>query len=184
LAGWIGLRLDSRLGLSEVAAPASALPDLLFSLSFTGVQLALPLRSLVLPELSEPSSASHDENSTKICIQRSASMVQRGTAAFAAPTTTAAEVARLQRLHGAMGIIVYDMIDSPIVFGAMVLDALGSVVFDGTTKRTGIRKPAVDQASDAVCLARVACTGHQEFSPHLNVCQGTRQMPTCPGLEN
>lgn len=174
--------LDSRLGLSEVAAPASALPDLLFSLSFTGVQLALPLQSLVLPKLSEASSSFKDENSTKLCIQRSASMLQRGTAAFASPTTTAAEVERLQRLHGATGIPVYNMIDSPIIFGAMVLDALESVVFDGITKRTGIRKPPAMATSDvskpqrsAVCLQPVSCTGHQEYVVHQNVCQGTSQ---------
>ncbi|KAG7380732.1 hypothetical protein PHYPSEUDO_006822 [Phytophthora pseudosyringae] len=173
LAGWIGLRLNSRLGLSEVTPPASALPDVLFSLSFTGTQLALPLRSLVLPELSELSSPSTDENSTKICIQRSASMLQRGTAAFAAPTTTAAEVARLQRLHGASGIPVYNMIDSPIVFGAMVLDALGSVVFDGIRKRTGILKPSAmgTSAKRATCLQPESCTGQQEYITHLNVCQ-------------
>ncbi|KAG3108472.1 hypothetical protein PI124_g12305 [Phytophthora idaei] len=176
LAGWIGLRLDSRLGLSEVALPASALPDLLFSLSFTDAHLALPLQSLVLPELSD--SSSKDENWTKICIQRSASMLQRGTAAFAAPTTTAAEVERLQRLHGVIGIPVYNMIDSPIVFGAMVLEALGSVVFDGATKRTGIRKPSStsisaksDQQNTAACMQPVSCIGGQEYVTHLNNCQ-------------
>ncbi|KAG4058236.1 hypothetical protein PC123_g6774 [Phytophthora cactorum] len=176
LAGWIGLRLDSRLGLSEVALPASALSDLLFSLSFTDAHLALPLRSLVLPELSD--SSSKDENWTKICIQQSASMLQRGTAAFAAPTTTAAEVERLQRLHGVIGIPVYNMIDSPIIFGAMVLEALGSVVFDGATKRTGIRKPSSmsisaksDQQNTAACMQPVLCIGGQEYVTHLNICQ-------------
>ncbi|GMF15078.1 unnamed protein product [Phytophthora lilii] len=168
---WIGLKLDSRLGLSEVDAPASSLPDLGFSLSFSGTELALPLQSLVLPELSE---SSNDGNSTKVCIQRSASMVQRGTAAFAATTTTAAEVARLQRLHGATGIPVYNMIDTPIIFGAMVLDALESVVFDGASKTTGIQKLLRKNRSRQVtCLKPVSCLEHQHFVSHLNACQGT-----------
>ncbi|EGZ27056.1 hypothetical protein PHYSODRAFT_320910 [Phytophthora sojae] len=171
LAGWVGLKLDSRLGLSEIAAPASALPDLLFSLSFNGPPLTLPLQSLVLPELS---SSSSDENSTKVCIQRSGSMVQRGTAAYAAVTTSAAEVARL---HGATGISVYNMIDSPITFGVMALDAVGSVVFDDSTKRTGVLKRTVNSASDdgsgrsaATCLQPPSCRGQQEYSAHWNAC--------------
>ncbi|KAG6612549.1 erythrocyte membrane-associated malaria antigen-like [Phytophthora cinnamomi] len=177
LAGGIGLQLDSRLGLSEIAAPATALPDLLFSLSFNGPQITLPLQALVLPELSS-SSLSSDVNSTKICIQRSGSMVQRGTAAYAAATTSAAEVARLQRLHGATGIPVYNMIDSPIIFGAMVLNALGSVVFDGVTKRTGVLKRMLNsppdnasQQSAISCLQPPLCKGQQEYSRHWNTCQ-------------
>ncbi|GMF23885.1 unnamed protein product [Phytophthora fragariaefolia] len=173
---WVGLALDSRLGLSEIAAPASALPDLLFSLSFNGAQVTLPLQSLVLPELS----ALSDYNSTKVCIQRSASMLQRGTAAYAAPTTTVAEVARLQRLHGATGIPVYNMVDSPIVFGAMVLDALGPVVFDGSTKRTGVLKRIVNPSSTGsshhsrvTCLEPPSCQSQQEYVTHWNTCQGT-----------
>ncbi|KAE8912103.1 hypothetical protein PF005_g27283 [Phytophthora fragariae] len=175
LAGWIGLKLDSRLGLSEIAAPASALPDLHFSLSFNGPQLTLPLQSLVLPELSSYSS---DGNSTKVCIQRSTSMLQRGTAAYAASTTSAAEVARLQRLHGATGISVYNMIDSPVIFGAMALDALGSVVFDDATKRTGVLRRSANSASvnsslqsAASCLQPPSCQGQQEYSTHWNTCQ-------------
>ncbi|KAK1928701.1 hypothetical protein P3T76_015804 [Phytophthora citrophthora] len=174
LAGWTGLRLNSRLGLSEMTAPASSLPDLLFSLSFNGVQLALPLQSLVLPELSG-SSSSNEENSTKFCIQRAGSMLQRGTAAFAAPTTSAAEVARLQRLHGSTGIPVYNMIDSPITFGAMVLEALGAVTVNELTRRVGIRKPSAkvdyEQQTKASCLQSVSCIGGQEYVLHLNVCK-------------
>ncbi|OWZ16408.1 hypothetical protein PHMEG_0009803 [Phytophthora megakarya] len=176
LAGWIGLRIDPMLGLSEVAFPAFALPDLFFSLSFNGVQISLPLKSLVLPESSE--STEKYENVPKICIQRSSSMLQRGTAAFTNPTTTAAEIARLERLHGLSDLPVYSMIDSPIIFGAMVLDALGSVVFDGITKRTGIRKSSTTISFDKIqpqrstmCLQPVACTGQQEYVNHLNVCQ-------------
>ncbi|KAG1688540.1 hypothetical protein DVH05_003631 [Phytophthora capsici] len=174
LAGWTGLRLNSRLGLSEIATPCSSLPDLLFSLSFDGVQLTLPLQSLVLPELSEAPSL-NEENSTKFCIQRSASMLQRGTAAFAAPTTSATEVARLQRLHGSMGIPVYNMVDSPITFGAMVLDALGAVTLNELARRVGIRKPSAkadyEQQTNASCLQPVSCIGGQEYVTHLNVCK-------------
>ncbi|KAL3669680.1 hypothetical protein V7S43_005062 [Phytophthora oleae] len=102
-------------------------------------------------------------------------MLQRGTAAFAAPTTSAAEVARLQRLHRSTGIPVYNMIDAPITFGAMVLDALGSVTVNGLTRRVGIRKPSkmadYEQQTSASCLQSVSCIGDQQYVAQLNVCQ-------------
>ncbi|RLN21262.1 hypothetical protein BBJ28_00002849 [Nothophytophthora sp. Chile5] len=173
LTGWIGLTFNSRLGLSEIAAPATALPELFFSLEYGGKQLALPLQALVLPTLNI-SRSSDAAITTVVCIQRSVSILQKGTSALSSASDTVRDSAHVERLHGSIGLPVFNMIDAPIVFGSMVLDALDSVMFDGASKRTGIRsQTAGSSAQSAVsCLSPATCIGHQLFVERLNMCQG------------
>ncbi|RLN96156.1 hypothetical protein BBJ28_00011636 [Nothophytophthora sp. Chile5] len=173
LAGWIGLTFNSQLGLSEYASPATALPELFFSLEYGGKQLALPLQALVLPVLNV-SRSSDAALTTGVCVQRSVSILQKGTSALSSASDTVRDSAHVERLHGSIGLPVFNMIDAPIVFGSMVLDALDSVMFDGASKRTGIRsKAAGSSAQSAVpCLSPATCIGHQLYVERVNMCQG------------
>lgn len=184
LAGWIGLQYIDELKLAELPS-SKILPDLVFSMSLGGPRITIPLQQLVLPDLQVlPSSAS--DAKTRVCIQRSGSIVQDGTSIFSPLEPDAGSVQRY-RLHGSLALPLFNMIQAPIVFGSMVLNTFDELVVDGLTKRTGIRNlvggsgnasflssplSSSSNAVSATCMRPAQCIGQQRYLSRLNACQG------------
>ncbi|KAF1329841.1 hypothetical protein FI667_g5587, partial [Globisporangium splendens] len=189
LASWLGLQYSDELKLAEFPS-SKRLPDLTFALSLQGPRVTIPLQQLVLPELQVPAPSSSSDNNnnvntkTRVCIQRSESIVQNGAAIFSPLEPEAGSVQRY-RLHGFIALPLFNMIQAPIVFGAMVLNTFDEIVVDGRTKRTGVVRKKVlqprnasfspgssDNAAIATCLPRAQCIGDQIYVHRINACQG------------
>lgn len=183
------MRYNDELKLAEISS-AMPLPDLVFAMSLDGPQLSIPLQQLVLAELevattpvnaSSATAAPSKQNGwTRLCIQRSGSIIQNGAAMFS-PLDPDVGAAQRYRIHGSLSLPLFNMFQAPVVFGAMVLNAFAEVAIDGATKQTGIRGLLPDESTSehdasaayATCLRPVQCVGQQQFVPRLNACQGT-----------
>lgn len=192
LTGWLGLQHNDELKLAEIAS-LGPLPELVFAMALDGPQLSIPLERLVLPELAVTSNAS-DNGVTRLCIQRSGSILQNGAAMFSSLDQDA-NTAQRYRVHGALSLPLFNMFQAPVVFGAMVLKAFDEVVVDGDARQVGLQSRgkaakettneqtlASDDDDDdnptstaafATCLRPTACVGQQQFIHRLNACQGT-----------
>jgi hypothetical protein len=149
------------------AIPLDALlPSLSFALTHDGPRHVLDLNRLLLN--------TSNATTTAVCIQKSSSIVHNGASVFAPIETES--TAQRYRLHGTMVLPVYNMQQAPIVFGTMVLRALGEMLVDGEAKQAAfphpdqVRKPAT--AGVPVCQLPPECIGQQELSPRLNACLG------------
>ncbi|DBA03680.1 TPA: hypothetical protein N0F65_004097 [Lagenidium giganteum] len=175
LATWLGMTYNDEIKLSELRLPtqnieydvANKLPLLYFSLSHQGRMLAIPLKRLILPELSS-------SLKTTVCIQRSNSIAQNGASIFS-PLDSDAGTSQRYRLHGSMALPLYNMIQAPIIFGAMVLDSFAQVGINGYTQQVGFMvTDEVDQnvmeLSAADCFAKVSCHGQQIYNERINIC--------------
>lgn len=170
LGGWIGLEYNEQLGISEIPA-TTTLPVLFLSLTHGGRRVALPLEDLVLPALQLNASDGAAET-TRLCIQRSLSVVQNGATVFAALDSDAGSVQRY-RIQGSLALPLYNMIQAPVVLGTMVLDALHGLTVNGTNKSVGIAAPHIDSTVAITCKTPVVCVGQQHRDDSTNACIGT-----------
>lgn len=179
LSGWIGLSYNEKLRVSEL--PSSATPPVLyFSLSYGARVIALPLESLVLPELQKNSSSSgsgSDHSVRRLCIQRSSSIVQNGATIFAALNTDTGSVQRY-RMQGSFSLPLYNMVQTPVVLGAMALEAIGPISVNGVNRSvamTGRSSSALttDDMKAGICASQqIECTGEQQYIESTNACKG------------
>ncbi|GLE09018.1 hypothetical protein PINS_up020545 [Pythium insidiosum] len=188
LAGWIGFTYNEERKVTEFPA-ASALPSLLFSLTFDGRSHVVPLERLVLRNASTTSAST-----AWVCIQRGASIMQNGASMFSALDSDTTSAQRY-RLHGSMSLPLYNMAQVPIIFGHMMLQAMGAIVVDGDAKQVAFpRRKALDDTTDAgeeeedekededdrgrrevlqtaaMCHPVKQCVGQQLYVPRLNAC--------------
>lgn len=189
LEGWIGLSYNERLRVSELppspSTPTPSLPVLYFSLAYGSRPVALPLEALVLDQLQVNSSAGGASSSStssqtitrRLCVQRSSSIVQDGATVFAVLESDAGTVQRY-RMQGSLSLPLYNMVQAPVVLGAMAITAIGGISVNGANRSfaMAVRSAAelgTDDQAVATCAAEEsACIGEQQFVESTNKCDG------------
>jgi hypothetical protein len=164
---------------------APPLPVLYFSLAYGNRPVALPLEALVLDQLQlnstagdASSSSSSSQNITRrLCVQRSSSIVQNGATIFAVLESDAGTVQRY-RMQGSLSLPLYNMVQAPVVLGAMAITAIGGISVNGTNRSCAMSvrsaaELAVDDQAVATCAVELsACIGEQQFVESTNTCEG------------
>lgn len=157
---------------------------LYFSLAYGARPVALPLEALVLPELQLNASISGSSSSSspqqiirRLCVQRSSSIVQNGATIFAVLDSDAATVQRY-RMQGSLSLPLFNMVQAPVVLGAMAIEAIGGISVNGANRscampvRSAAELAADDLAAAACAAEQSACIGEQQYVESANTCEG------------
>jgi hypothetical protein len=145
------------------------LPELSFYMSHHGGHFHLPLEAFVLKKEEQEDGF----YAITLCIQRTSTIIQNG-GSFFSPLDENADSVQRYRLHGSLGLPMYNTLYSPIIFGTMAMNLFDSLIFDGTLKRTGLqqRVDSLPPHNDTLCAKPVTCTGQQTYMGRINGCKG------------
>ncbi|KDO15743.1 hypothetical protein SPRG_18715 [Saprolegnia parasitica CBS 223.65] len=160
LVTWAPLEYNASANLTQLRSNVSLheLPSLSFQAGYGLPTLTLPLAALAL-NVSTGSTP-------QLCIQQSTSIINR----ILEHQIVLEEDDIFTKEIGGIA-FVPDMYQSPILFGAMVLQHLPTLLSD-THKQVGfVKMPVVTPPTHPVCTVPVACRGQQTYDQPTNTCK-------------